>query len=112
MSQRTIELVVKTDFDGRENADLDLLLPISCFKMIILSYSCTQNDPKDNTFLMMYLETLYLEYYSCYLQNTDVRGKFGHDTGRRFLIVRGSTLQNYYAKTMKDRDLIFVALSS
>ena len=37
--------------------------------------------------------------------------KFGHDTGRRFLIVRGPTLKNYYAKTIKDRDLIFVALS-
>ena len=30
---------------------------------------------------------------------------FGHDTGRRFLIVRGPTLKNYYAKTIKDRDL-------
>ena len=39
-------------------------------------------------------------------------GKFGHDTGRHFLIVRGPTLKNYYAKTIKDRDLIFVALSS
>ena len=37
--------------------------------------------------------------------------KFGHDTGRRFLIVRGPTLKNYYAKNIKDRDLIFVALS-
>ena len=73
LSQWTIEFEVKTDFDGRENADLDLILPISCFKMIMWSYSCTQNDPKDNTFLMMYLETLYLEYYSCYFQNTDVR---------------------------------------
>ena len=72
MSQWTIEFEVKTDFDGRENADLDLILPISCFKMVMWSYSCTQNDPKDNTFLMMYLETLYLEYYSCYFQNTDV----------------------------------------
>ncbi len=37
--------------------------------------------------------------------------KLGHDTGRRFLIVRGPTLKNYYGKTIKDRDLIFVALS-
>ena len=36
---------------------------------------------------------------------------FGHDTGRRFLIVRGPTLKKYYAKTIKDRDLIFLALS-
>ena len=37
-------------------------------------------------------------------------GKFGHDTGRCLLIVRGPTLKNYYAKTIKDRDLIVVAL--
>ena len=72
MSLWTIEFEVKTDFDGRENADWDPILPISCFKMVMWSYSCTQNDPKDNTFLMMYLETLYLEYYSCYLKNTEV----------------------------------------
>ena len=62
MSQWTIELEVKTDFDGRENADLDLLLPIYCFKMIVSSYTGTQNYHKDNTFLMMYLKTLYLKY--------------------------------------------------
>ena len=38
-------------------------------------------------------------------------GKFGHDPGRRILIVRVTTLKNYYAKTIKDRDLIFVAMS-
>ena len=37
--------------------------------------------------------------------------EFGYDTGRRFLIIRGPTLKNYYAKTIKGRDLIFVALS-
>ena len=34
-----------------------------------------------------------------------LEGKFGHDTGRRFLIVRGPTWKIYYAKTIKDRDL-------
>jgi hypothetical protein len=37
--------------------------------------------------------------------------KFGHDTGRRFVIVRGPTLKNYYIKTLTDRDLIFAAMS-
>ena len=32
-------------------------MPIFCFKMVISSYSCSQNDPKDNIFWMMYLET-------------------------------------------------------
>ena len=35
-------------------------------------------------------------------------GKFGHYTGRHFLIVQGPTLKNYYAKTIKERDLIVV----
>ena len=34
--------------------------------------------------------------------------KFGHNTGLRFLIVRGPTLKKDYTKTGKDRDLIFV----
>ena len=37
--------------------------------------------------------------------------KFGHDTGRRLLIVWGPTLKNYYTKTTRDRDLFFVALA-
>ncbi len=36
--------------------------------------------------------------------------KFGHDTGRRFVIVRGP-MKNYYIKTLTDRDLIFAAMS-
>ena len=34
---------------------------------------------------------------------------FGTYTKRRFLIIQGPTLKNYHAKTIKDRDLIFVA---
>ena len=30
---------------------------------------------------------------------------FEHDTGGRFFIVRGPNLKNYYAKTIKYRDL-------
>ena len=37
--------------------------------------------------------------------------KFGHDTGRRCLIVRGPTLKNYYAQIIQDREIIFLALS-
>ena len=68
--------MAKPDYDSGENAELCIiwtsliLLFIFCFKMIILSYSCIQNDPKENTFLIIYLKTL--KYYSC-KQNTDVR---------------------------------------
>ena len=31
-------------------------------------------------------------------------GNFGHDTGRRFLIVRGPTLKNYYPKNKSNNE--------
>ena len=74
LSQRTNELMAKPDFDGRENAELCIIWTFYCpYLASKWSYSCTQNDPNDNTLLMMYLKTLYLKYYSSYLQNTDVR---------------------------------------
>ena len=74
LSRRTNELMAKPDFDGRENAELCIIWTFYCpYLASKWSYSCTQNDPNDNTLLMMYLKTLYLKYSSCYLKNTDVR---------------------------------------
>ena len=53
-----LTVMAKPDFDGSENAELYIIWTISCFKMIISSYSCTQNDPQDHTVLMMYLKSV------------------------------------------------------
>ena len=65
--------------------------------MIILIHFCTQNDPKYNTFLMMYLKRLYL-LFMLFAKYGRPEAKFGHDTGRCFLIVRGPTLKKLLRK--------------
>ena len=92
----TNELMSKPDFDGRENAKL-------CIIWTFIAHILLQND---HIKLFRYLNIVHV---NCKIRTSEA--KFGHDTGRRFLFVRGPTLKNYYAKTIKDRDLIFVALS-
>ena len=82
-SQQTNEIVVKTDFDGREYAKL-------CISWTLYCHILLQTDQSDYVFENA-TPCIFIMSFAKYGHSAAI---FGHDTGRRFFIVRGVMLKN------------------